>query len=147
MTLSPPLQTHLWIGEYLRIPTERLAASPACGKCHQPLFTGQPVEVNAAAFQKHINQGDIPVLVDFWAPWGGPCRMMAPYFAEAATQLRLRARLVKVNTEEEQAIGVQYGIRSIPTLVLFRQGREIARQAGATETGAIAHWTLNHIGP
>lgn len=130
-----------------RIPTERLAENPACGKCHQSLLTGQPMEVNAVAFQKHINRGDIPVLVDFWAPWCGPCRMMAPYFTEAATQLKLRARLVKVNTEKEQAIGVQYGIRSIPTLVLFRQGREIARQAGATETGAIVRWTLNHIGP
>ncbi|MDC8446253.1 MAG: thioredoxin TrxC [Nitrosomonas sp.] len=128
-----------------RIPSARLGERPKCGKCHQPLFNGQPLELTASGFQKHVQQNDIPLLVDFWAPWCGPCRMMAPQFAQAAAQLEPRVRLVKVNTEVEQMLGAQYGIRSIPTLVLFRNGREAARQAGAMSAADIVRWVSGKI--
>lgn len=123
-----------------RVPAARLAERPNCGQCHQPLFTGQPVELTAAHFAQHITRSDIPVLVDFWAPWCGPCRMMAPHFAQAAKLLEPHVRLAKVNTEEEQALSAQYHIRSIPTLALFKGGDEVARQAGATGAADIVRW-------
>ena len=128
-----------------RIPSARIGDGPKCGKCHQPLFEGRPVELTASGFQKHIQQNDIPVLVDFWAPWCGPCKMMAPQFAQAATQLEPRTRLAKVNTDVEQILGGQYGIRSIPTLVLFHGGREVARQAGAMSAADIVRWVSQKI--
>jgi thioredoxin 2 len=123
-----------------RIPADKLAAQPKCGKCHQPLFNQHPVELNSASFQQHIKRNDIPVVVDFWAPWCGPCKMMAPAFEEAAAQLSPDVRLAKLNTEVEQAIGANLGIRSIPTMIVFRNGQEAARQAGAMGTADIVRW-------
>jgi thioredoxin 2 len=127
-----------------RVPRERSDAIPICGKCHKPLFEGKPVEVGEAAFDKHLARNGVPVLVDFWAPWCGPCKMMAPHYAQAAAQLEPRVRVLKVDTEAEQALGARYGIRSIPTLALFRDGREIARQAGAMNAAGIVQWARSH---
>jgi thioredoxin 2 len=127
-----------------RVPRERSDAIPNCGKCHKPLFEGKPVEVGEAAFDKHLARNGVPVLVDFWAPWCGPCKMMAPHYAQAAAQLEPRVRVLKVDTEAEQALGARYGIRSIPTLALFRDGREIARQAGAMNAAGIVQWARSH---
>ncbi len=128
-----------------RIPSARLGDGPRCGKCKTPLFQSQPAELSGAMFNRIITKNDLPVLVDFWAPWCGPCKMMAPAFAEAAAQLEPGVRLVKVNTEQEQAIAGQLGIRSIPTLALFRNGREIARQPGAMGASDIIRWTRSHV--
>ncbi len=126
-----------------RIVSTRLGEKPKCGKCHQVLFSAHPVELTSDNFQQHISRSDIPVLVDFWAPWCGPCKMMAPAYEQAAAKLEPNVRLAKVNTENEQDIGDKYGIRSIPTLILFQKGREIARQAGAMSAADIVAWTQN----
>lgn len=128
-----------------RVPAARLGQAPNCGQCHRPLFDAHPLELTAATFDKHISRNDIPVLVDFWAPWCGPCKMMAPQFAQAAGLLEPQVRLAKVNTEAEQGLGAQYGIRSIPTLALFRGGREIARQPGAMGAQDIVNWVRSQL--
>lgn len=123
-----------------RLPPARLAEHPTCGKCQKALFTGQPVDLASARFLKHIERSDIPVLVDFWAPWCGPCRTMTPFYAQAAQALEPQFRVVKVNTEASPDIGSRYNIRSIPTLALFRNGREVARQPGAVDANTIIAW-------
>jgi thioredoxin 2 len=123
-----------------RVPMAKVDDHPNCGRCQRPLFSGEPIELTAATFARHAERNDIPLLVDFWAPWCGPCKMMAPQFQQAARLLEPKARLAKVNTEAEPHLAAQFGIRSIPTLALFRNGREIARQAGAMGAQDIVRW-------
>jgi thioredoxin 2 len=128
-----------------RVPRERLRDAPTCGRCKRPLFDGRPVELDGPALARQIASSDIPVVVDFWAPWCGPCRMMAPHFERAARELEPEVRLAKVNTEEEQAAAARYSIRSIPTLIAFKGGREVARQSGAMDAASLARWVRSSV--
>ncbi len=123
-----------------RLPAERLGERPDCGRCHRPLFETKPLNLDTAAFERQREHSDVALLVDFWAPWCGPCKTMAPAFEQAAVQLEPQFRLLKINTDTEQELSARYQIRSIPTLMLFRNGREVARQAGALGTGDIVRW-------
>ena len=133
-------------GAMNRLPRERLGQAPGCGKCHRALFTGQPIALSAASFERHAVQGQLPVVVDFWAPWCGPCLSMAPQFEAAARMLEPQVRLAKVDTQAEPALGGRFNIRSIPTLVLFSGGRELARQSGAMGSAQIVAWVRGHLG-
>ncbi|SEQ21570.1 thioredoxin [Amphritea atlantica] len=128
-----------------KVPAERLQDGPKCGKCKQPLFQGKPVDLTAANYQNMVTRNDIPVLVDCWASWCGPCKQFAPVFEQAAGLFEPKLRLAKLDTEAEQTIAAQLQIRSIPTLILFKQGRESARISGALPLGQLKQW-LNQNG-
>lgn len=123
-----------------RVPPEKDAAAAKCGKCHEPLFSGQPAELDDASFERAVSRNSIPVVVDFWAEWCGPCKMMAPEFRKAAQAMEPNVRFAKLDTEAAQQTAAAHGIRSIPTMILFHQGREVARQSGAMPAGQIVQW-------
>ena len=123
-----------------RVQAAQLHSNPDCGSCHRPLFTGEPLALDAATFAKHTGRSHIPVLVDFWAPWCGPCCQMAPAFAQAAQQLEPQVRLAKLDTEAHPQVAAPHHIRSIPTMVLFKGGSEVARISGALGAADIVRW-------
>ncbi len=128
-----------------RIPEARSATAAKCGDCHQPLFEGAALPVTATSFQKHIDRNDIPVLVDFWAEWCGPCKAMAPIFARAAKDLEPELRFLKVDTEAEPALANRYNVRGIPTMILFKNGQPAEQQVGAVGDQALRAWIREHI--
>ncbi|WP_295522292.1 thioredoxin TrxC [Limnohabitans sp. Rim8] len=129
-----------------RVRVADMAQAPDCGSCHSALFDGHPLTLDATSFDKHIGRSHVPVLVDFCAPWCGPCRMMAPAYEQAAALLEPQVRVAKLNTEDAQAIAARFNIRSIPTLALFVRGQEVARQAGAFRSAQdIADWARSHL--
>lgn len=128
-----------------RVHQDDLGNAPDCGSCHKALFTAHSTALDEASFDRHIGRNQIPVLVDFWAPWCGPCLQMAPAFEQAAAQLEPHVRLAKVDTEAAQSLGARFQIRSIPTLALFAGGKEVARQPGAMGAADIVRWTRSHL--
>lgn len=132
-------------GTLNRVPEERLGEDPKCGKCKAPLAGGAPVPVDESTFEAAVLRTELPVVVDFWAAWCAPCRMMAPALERAAEQLKGRARFAKLDTEAAPTIAARFAIRSIPTLIGFKGGREAARISGAMDAASIATWVLRNL--
>ncbi len=124
----------------VRVPADRLDQQPRCPKCHSGLLADHPLELNTARFEKHLTRNDLPLVVDFWAPWCGPCRMMAPHFEEASRRLSTKARFAKVNSDDEPALSSRFNIRGIPTLIVFDKGQEAGRQSGAMDLATLIRW-------
>lgn len=127
-----------------RVPEERLLQQPVCGKCKAALFSGKPIELTSANFAAHANKSDLPLVVDFWASWCGPCKNFAPIFDQVTQELEPQFRFGKINTEQQQQLAAQFNIRSIPTLMIFKQGKVLAQQAGAFPKPALVQWLSNY---
>lgn len=132
-------------GAVNRVPVNRVGDNPSCGKCGNKVMSEKPVELNTSSFDRFIHRNDIPVVVDFWADWCGPCKVMAPAFAETAGRMQGEVRFAKLDTEAAQSIAAKYGIRSIPTVILFQSGKEKARQAGAMSAADIERWVRSTL--
>jgi thioredoxin 2 len=128
-----------------RVPRERLGVEAQCGKCKQALLAGRPLELTKAAFERHLAADDLPLVVDFWAPWCAPCRMMAPAYEQAAARLSPGVRLAKLDTEAEPELAARYAIRAIPTLIAFKSGHEVARRSGASDLPGLLQWIDSHV--
>ena len=128
-----------------RVPSERLGENPSCGKCHKSVLDGTPTSLGSNNFERFITKNDLPVVVDFWADWCGPCKMMAPVYEQAAAQIEPRARLAKVDTEQNQLLAQRYSIRSIPTVALFKGGKHVASQPGAMNLPQLQQWIESHL--
>jgi len=141
--------THIVCGHcdaVVRTPSDRLEQKPKCPRCRHELFEGHPIELRTANFDQHVIRNEVPVIVDFWAPWCGPCQAMAPRFTQAAQQFEPHVRFAKVNSDEEPSVSARFGIRGIPTLIAFKNGREVARQSGAMDGGMLARWIQTAVG-
>lgn len=144
--MSEPL--HIVCGHcdsIVRLARDRLEDRPRCPQCHLPLFEGHPLTLNDANFDKHVTRNDLPLVVDFWAPWCGPCKSMAPFFEQTARRLEPAMRFAKLNTDEAAGPAERHAIRSIPTLIVFRGGRELARESGAMDAGRIERWLTSTL--
>jgi thioredoxin 2 len=128
-----------------RVARERLADGATCGKCREALLPGEPFVLDAASFDRHVGATQLPLVVDFWAPWCGPCKMMAPAYEQVAARLAPRVQLAKLDTEAEPELAARFGIRSIPTLVVFRNGKEVARTSGALGAPQLTQWIESHV--
>ncbi len=128
-----------------RVPAAKPAAEAKCGHCHKALFSGHPASVSAASFDRHLGRNDIPVVVDFWAEWCGPCKMMAPHYERVTGEMEPQVRFLKVDTEAEPQLAARYGIRGIPTLIVFRGGKVVAQQAGAMDATRLRTWLAQQL--
>ena len=133
-------------GAINRVAEGKPLAQAKCGSCHRPLFEGHPADVDAPALERQVTKGTLPVVVDVWAPWCGPCRAMAPEYEKVAAAVEPKARFLKLNSDSEQALAAQWGIRGIPTMILFRQGKEVGRQVGAMNAQQIGRWLAGRLG-